>query len=164
MEPGQRRRGLLDFTITLRQIRKCFLFALTIAAVWYVLQFMRLEWHNKTGGLAAQSSPYYAEIPDDCKTFSDRHVWHRNTQDSIALRIRGIRLREDYLQTGYGGIRCLGYAVLTGLHMQDPLDADFTDTYTDREGNPIVRITVEYLQTYTYDSIQRKPLAEAEKK
>ena len=114
------------------------------------------------GGLPAASSPYFSEIPDNCKKFSDRHNWFTNSSDSLALRIRPVRLRDDYLQPGYGGVRCLGYAVLTGLHMTDPLDANFTDTYTDAQGQPIVRITVEYLQTYNYNSKQSKALSDKE--
>jgi hypothetical protein len=151
-----------DTTITLRQIRNWLTLILIVGLVWYVWQFFRLEWHSKMGGLPAVHSPYYAEIPENCQRFSDRHSWFTNTPDSIALRIRPIRLREDYLQPGYGGIRCLGYSVLTGLHMTDPLDANFTDTYTDNQGKPIVRITVEYLQTYSYNPTQRKALKEKE--
>jgi len=151
-----------DATITLRQIRNWLLLVLIAAAVWYVWQFFRLEWHSKMGGLPAHTSPYYSEIPDNCKKFADRHHWFTNTPDSAALRIRPIRLRDHYLQPAYGGIRCLGYAVLTGVHMTDPLDANFTDTYTDARGQPIVRITVEYLQPYSYNPTQRKPLTDKE--
>lgn len=153
-----------DIAISVRQIVRWLLLIMLVATVWYVWQFFRLEWDSKMGGLPAKGSPYYAEIPNDCKKFSDRHSWFHNTPDSVALRIRPIRLREHYLQTEYGSIRCLGHAVLTGVHMRDPLDADFTDTYTDTQGNPIVRITVEYLQTYSYNPSWRKPLAEKEKK
>lgn len=148
--------------ITLRQVRNWLLICLVAASVWYVWQFFRLEWHSKIGGLAAISSPYYSEIPDNCKKFSDRHSWFTNTPDSVTLRIRPIRLRNDYLQAEYGRIRCLGHAVLTGLHMTDPLDANFTDTYTGAQGQPIVRITVEYLQPYSYNPTQRKPLTDKE--
>ncbi len=151
-----------DATITLRQIRNWMLLVLVAASGWYVWQYFRLEWHSKMGGLPAQTSPYYAEIPDDCKKFSNRHKWHTELPDSFALRIRPIRLGPHYLQPQYGRIRCLGYAVLTGVHMTDPLDADFTDTYTDNQGRPIVRITVEYLQTYSYNPTQRKALTEKE--
>ena len=154
--------AMLDTTITLRQIRNWLTLCLIVGLVWYVWQFFRLEWHSKMGGLPAVHSPYYAEIPENCQKFSDRHRWFTETSDSLALRIRPIRLREDYLQPDYGRIRCLGYAVLTGLHGTDPLDADFTDTYTDDQGKPIVRITVEYLQTYSYNPTQRKALKEKE--
>ena len=150
-------------TITLRQIRNWLLLVLGAACIGYVWQFFRLEWHSKMGGLPAQTSPYYTEIPDDCKKFSNRHKWHTELPDSIALRIRGIRLDQHYLQPQYGRIRCLGYAVLTGVHMTDPLDANFTDTYTDARGQPIVRVTVEYLQPYSYNPTQRKPLTDEEK-
>jgi hypothetical protein len=161
---GAPKQGLLDTTFTLRQVRNYFLLLLIALFVLYVWQFFKLAWHSKMGGLRAQNSPYYQEIPDDCKKFSDRHSWFTNAPDNLALRIRGIRLKDNYLQPDYGSIRCLGYSVLTGLHMQDPLDANFTDTYTDYHGKPIVRITVEYLQTYQYDPSQRKELKEAEKK
>lgn len=154
--------GLLDKTITLRQIRNYVAVCLILAVAAYVWQFFKLEWHSKMGGLPAANSPYYSEIPDNCKKFSDRHRWFTNSPDSAALRIRPIRLRDDYLQPGYGRIRCLGYSVLTGLHMTDPLDANFTDTYTDAQGKPIVRISVEYLQTYSYNPTQRKSLADKE--
>lgn len=85
--------------------------------------------------------------------------------DKFALRLRPLRIpAEKYLTSDYGRIRCLGYAVLTGLHMTDPLDANFVDTYTDAQGKPIVRITVEYLQTYSYSPSRHKLLKEEEKK
>lgn len=158
------KRSLWDATITLRQMRNWLILCLLVGFVWYVCQFFRLEWHSKMGGLPAALSPYYSEIPDDCKKFSDRHRWFSELPDGLALRIRPIRLRDDYLQPTYGRIRCLGYAVLTGLHMTDPLDANFVDTYTDAQGKPIVRITVEYLQTYSYSPSHRKVLKEEEKK
>lgn len=145
-------------TITLRQIRKWVLILFVLGLLLYVWQFFRLEWHSKMGGLPAKTSPYYTEIPDDCKKFSNRHKWHTEEPDSFALRIRSIRLDQRYLQPQYGRIRCLGQAVLTGLHMQDPLDANFTDTYVDANGKPIVRISVEYLQPYVYNPAQRQPL------
>jgi hypothetical protein len=151
-----------DTTITLRKIRNWLMLFLLLGFVWYVWQFFRMEWHSKMGGLPAEQSPYYSEIPSNCQKFSDRHQWFTEFPDSLALRIRPIRLEAGYLQSGYGGIRCLGYAVLTGLHMTDPLDADFVDTYTDAQGKPIVRITVEYLQTYSYNPSQRKALKEKE--
>ena len=157
-------QSVWDQSITLRHIRNAMLTLLVLCALWYVLQFFRLEWHSKMGGLPAETSPYYAEIPDDCKKFSNRHKWHTEVQDSLALRIRPIRLSSYYLQPEYGRIRCLGQAVLTGLHMQDPLDANFTDTYVDASGKPIVRISVEYLRTYSYDPSQRKTLYAKEMK
>ncbi len=157
------RVSIWDTTITLRQIRNGLVWLWILGSVWWVWQFFRLEWHSKMGGLPATQSPYYSEIPDNCQKFSDRHRWFTNTADSVALRIRAIRLRDEYLQPSYGGIRCLGFAVLTGLHMTDSLDADFVDTYTDSHGKPIVRITVEYLQTYSYNPAHRKPLSEKER-
>lgn len=151
-----------DKTITLRQILKALLLLFVLGLLIYVWQFFRLEWHSKMGGLPAKTSPYYAEIPDDCKKFSNRHSWFTNLPDTLALRIRPIRLDQRYLQPKYGGIRCLGNAVLTGLHMQDPLDANFVDTYVDAKGAPIVRISVEYLQSYVYNPAQRQPLSEKE--
>ncbi len=147
-----------DETITLRQIRKWFVMLFVLGVLLYVWQFFRIEWHSKMGGLSAKTSPYYAEIPDDCKKFSNRHKWHTETLDSVALRIRSIRLDQQYLQPQYGRIRCLGHAVLTGLHMTDPMDANFTDTYIDVNGKPIVRISVEYLQPYVYNPTQRQLL------
>ena len=157
-------QSVWDKSISLRQIRKWFLILLVLGSLLYVWQFFRLEWHSKMGGLPAKTSPYYAEIPDDCKKFSDRHFWFTNVPDTLALRIRPIRLESHYLQPRYGGIRCLGHAVLTGLHMTDPLDANFTDTYVDASGTPIVRISVEYLQTYAYNPSQRQALDEQEMK
>jgi hypothetical protein len=151
-------QGFWDKTITLRQIRRWLVVLSVLGLMLYVWQFFRLEWHSKMGGLPAQTSPYYAEIPDDCKKFSNRHKWHTEPQDTLALRIRPIRLSQHYLQPQYGRIRCLGQAVLTGLHMQDPLDANFTDTYVDTNGKPIVRISVEYFQPYVYNPAQRHPL------
>lgn len=148
-------QGFWDKAITLRQIRRWFVILFVLGLLLYVWQFFRLEWHSKMGGLPAKTSPYYAEIPDDCKKFSNRHVWFTNVPDTLALLIRPIRLHQNYLQPQYGGIRCLGHAVLTGLHMQDPLDANFTDTYVDTNGKPIVRISVEYLQPYVYNPAQR---------
>ena len=157
-------QSVWDKSISLRQIRKWFLILLVLGSLLYVWQFFRLEWHSKMGGLPAKTSPYYAEIPDDCKKFSNRHKWHTEVQDSLALRIRPIRLSSYYLQPEYVRIRCLGQAVLTGLHMQDPLDANFTDTYVDASGKPIVRISVEYVRTYSYDPSQRKTLDAKEMK
>ena len=154
----------LDTTFTLRQLRNWLIFCLILGMFWYIWEFFSLEWHSKMSRLPARGSPYYNYIPDDCKKFSDRHFWFTNTPDSLALRIRAIRRKADYLQPEYGGIRCLGYAVLTGVHMTDPLDANFTDTYTDAYGQPIVRITVEYLQTYSFNPSSRKVLKDEEKK
>lgn len=151
-----------DKTITLRQIRNALLLLFVLGLLIYWWQFFRLEWHSKMGGLPAKTSPYYAEIPDDCKKFSNRHKWHTELADSLVLRIRPIRLGHNYLQPQYGRIRCLGHAVLTGLHMQDPMDANFVDTYVDVNGKPIVRITVEYLQPYVYNPAQRQPLSNKE--
>ena len=151
-------QSIWEATITLRQIRKWFVMLFVLAVLLYVWQFFLIEWHSKMGGLSAKTSPYYAEIPDDCKKFSNRHKWHTETLDSVALRIRSIRLDQQYLQPQYGRIRCLGHAVLTGLHMTDPLDANFTDTYIDVNGKPIVRIGVEYLQPYVYNPPQRQSL------
>lgn len=154
--------SIWDTPITLRQIRKWVLVLFVLSLLLYVWQYFRLEWHSKMGGLPAKTSPYYAEIPDDCKKFSNRHVWFTNIPDGFELRIRPIRLSEKHLQPNYGSLRCLGYAVLTGLHANDPLDANFTDTYTDSNGKPIVRISVEYLQPYTYNPAQRHPLSTEE--
>ena len=153
-----RTASVWDKSITLRQIRKWFVMLFVLGVLLYAWQFFRMEWHSKMGGLPAKTSPYFAEIPDDCKKFSNRHKWHTETFDSVALRIRSIRLEQQYLQPQYGRIRCLGYAVLTGLHMTKPLDANFTDTYIDVNGKPIVRISVEYLQPYFYNPTQREPL------
>ena len=162
--PVPTRAGMLDSTFTLRKIRNWLALCLAFVFIWYVWQFFRLEWHSKMGGLPAPNSPYYSEIPDDCKKFSDRHSWFTNLPDSLALRIRPIRIPDSYLQPGYGRIRCLGYSMLTGLHATDPLDANFTDTYVDAGGKPIVRITVEYLQTYSYNPTQRKALSDKEQR
>lgn len=162
--PAISKKSAMDTTFTLRQVRNWLALCLTLMLIWYVWQFFRLEWHSKMGGLPAANSPYYSEIPDDCKKFSDRHGWFTNLPDSLALRIRPIRLPDGYLQPGYGGIRCLGFAVLTGLHATEPLDANFTDTYVDAGGKPIVHITVEYLQTYSYNPTQRKVLKDKEQR
>lgn len=155
-------QGFLDKAITLRQIRKWFVILFVLGLIWYLWEMISLQWHDKMGGLSAKASPYYAEISNDCKKFSDRHKWSYNFADNRALRVRPIRLDQRYLQPQYGRIRCLGQAVLTGLHMQDPLDANFTDTYVDANGKPIVRISVEYLQTYVYNPAQRQPLTTEE--
>ena len=151
-------QSIWEATITLRQIRKWFVMLFVLGVLLYAWLFFRMEWHSKMGGLPAKTSPYFAEIPDDCKKFSDRHFWFTNLPDTLALRIRPIRLDQHYLQPQYGGIRCLGHAVLTGLHMTDPLDANFTDTYIDVNDKPIVRISVEYLQPYVYNPAQRQSL------
>lgn len=162
MSEEMKTTSIWDTTITLRQIRNWVLVLFVLGLISYVWEMISLQWHDKMGGLSAKTSPYYAEIPDDCKKFSDRHRWSYHFADNRALRVRPIRLDERYLQPQYGRIRCLGQAVLTGLHMQDPLDANFTDTYVDADGKPIVRISVEYLQPYTYNPAQRHLLSTEE--
>ena len=74
-------QSVWDQSITLRQIRNALLALMLLCALWCVWQFFRLEWHRKMGGLPAQTSPYHAEIPDDCKKFSNRHkLQHNNVQ------------------------------------------------------------------------------------
>ena len=157
---------MLDTTITLRQIRNWLVLFLIAAFVLYAWQFFRLAAHSEMGGGSAKGSPYFEEIPYECRGAADRHAPTNVAGilvDKFALRLRPLRIpAEKYLNTEYARIRCLGYAVLTGLHMNDSLDADFVDTYTDAHGKPIVRITVEYLQTYSYNPTQRKALTEKE--
>ena len=150
-----KRAAILDKTFTLRQVRKYMFILIAISAVFYIWQVLRIGWADKMGGVNVRSSPYYNEIPEDCKNFADRHVWHTAPHDGLFLRSRPIRVPDKYLTPEYGRIRCLGYAVLTGLTMTrvtdtNPLHANFVDTYVDAQGDPIVRITVDYLQPYTY--------------
>ena len=162
--PADTATSLLDKAITLRQIRKWFVILLVLGLIWYAWEMINLQWHDKMGGIVAKNSPYYDEIPDECKKFSNRHRGFYDFADNKFLRSRPIRLPSSHLQTDYGRVRCLGYAVLTGVHMRDPLDANFVDTYVDEQGDPIVRITVDYLKTYQYDPSQRKELNEEEKR
>lgn len=166
MSEETRTPSIWDTTITLRQIRKLFVLLSVLGLMLYVWQYFRYEMHNAWGFLYAKNSPYYKEIPIDCQSAADRHlpthgqgIW----EDKLALRSRPLGIPADkYLHVNYGGIRCLGYSVLTGLHMKDPLDANFTDTYVDASGKPVVRISVEYLQPYVYTPAQRHPLATEE--
>lgn len=155
-----------DTAITLRQIRSWLLLCLLVGFGWYAWQFFQSAAHSEIGGGSAKGSPYFEEIPQECRGAADRHAPTNVAgilADKFALRLRPLRIpAEKYLNTDYARIRCLGYAVLTGLHMTDSLDADFVDTYTDAHGKPIVRITVEYLQTYSYNPTQRKALKEKE--
>lgn len=162
------KQAFWDTTVSLRQMRNWLLLCLAVGFAWYVWQFFRFASHSEIGGISAKSSPYFDAIPQECLGASDRHaptVGVGTLLDKFALRLRPLRIpAEKYLTSDYGRIRCLGYAVLTGLHMTDPLDADFVDTYTDAQGKPIVRITVEYLQTYSYSPSRHKVLKEEEMK
>lgn len=151
-----------DTTISLQQVVKLLAPLLIVAGFCYVWQFYRYAAHSETGGISVKSSPYFEEIPQECLGAADRHRPTNSAgirADKFALQLRPLRIpAEKYLNPDYGRIRCLGYAMLTGLHMTDPLDAGFTDTYTDAQGKPIVRITVTYLKPFTYNPTQRKTL------
>lgn len=153
-----------DTAISVRQIARWLLLILLVATVWYVWQFFRLAWYSEVGGVSVKSSPYFEEIPKECRGAADRH---RPTNsdgilaDKFAMRLKPLRIPADrYLNPEYRRISCFGYAVLTGLHVQDSMDADFTDTYVDGSGKPIVRIRVEYLQPYSYTPSRRRPLTD----
>ena len=157
-----RTASVWDKSITLRQIRKWFLIFCMLGLLFYVWQFMRYDMHSTWGFSNSKNSPYYKEIPNDCQAAIDRHnptFGQGIMGDKWLLRLRPLRIpAEKYLNVNYSGVRCLGYSVLTGLHIQDPLDANFTDTYVDGKGKPIVRISVKYLQPYVYNPTQRHPL------
>jgi hypothetical protein len=159
MTDDAKKSGLLDKTFTLRQARKYFLILVAATFALYVWQLIQVSIHEAWGGAPIKYSPYLKEIPEDCQKFADRHqpFAGNHLEDALMLRSRSIHISSKHLTTEYGGIRCLGYAVLTGLTQKalidsHPLNANFVDTYVDENGKPIVRITVNYFQPYQYEA------------
>lgn len=139
----------IDRTISVRQLLKCAAVLSGIALPIYIVAVFWIAWENKMGYVLLKTSPYAASIPKDCERFADRHRAIGGTsKDEWLLNRRGIRLNQKYLAPEYGGIRCLGYAVLTGLHAEQPRLADFSDMYVDSDGRPIVTIRVTYHRTH----------------
>lgn len=67
-----------------------------------------------------------------------------------ALLLRG-RISEGSIDSLINGTdlapQCFGYAVLTGLHGRSAGDANFTERWIDKEGNPVISVRVQYHQT-----------------
>lgn len=139
----------LDRTLSVRQIIKYAAVLFGIALPMYVGAVFWIAWENKTGYVLLKTSPYVSRVPVECEKFADRHRATGGTsKDEWLLNRRGIRLNQKYLEPDYGRIRCLGFAVLTGLHAEQPRLADFSDMYVDSENRPIVTIRVTYHKTY----------------
>lgn len=139
----------LDKTISIRQILRYTAVLLGVTLTLYVGAFFWIAWENKMGYVPMKTSPYASSISSNCEKFADRHYGtSQNSVDNLLLRRRSVRLNEKNLAPEYGRIRCLGYAVLTGLHSENPRLADFSDIYEDGSGAPIVSIHVTYHQTF----------------
>ena len=115
-----------------------------------------LGWNVRMGGVSLKRSPFADRVPADCVGYADRigqtNHYSLNSRSLLfdVLNFRG-RVSEGTIDTLLDGrdyaIKCFGYAILNGLHGDAAGVANFTERWVDKEGRPVVSVSVQYHQT-----------------
>jgi hypothetical protein len=145
--------GLLNKTITIKQLLTALAALLLVLTVAWYVTLLALRWREKMGGVTHLSSPWFSSIPETCKAFSRRSMGstlQSTLEDDVFLRFRVHRWPLSTPQSPFGKTaECLGYAVLAGAHGDPAKDANFTEIFTDQTGEDVVEIRVRYFKNVT---------------
>lgn len=147
--------GLLDRTITLRQIVRTLVIALIIAVCIYIPAFLIDSWNRQMRSDSYRASPYYAQIPPECRLAGLSAISisgqgdSQTTLDSLLMRpyawAYSLPDSEKKLGIGMMGLRCMGYRFLAVLHSPG---YKHIDRYVDEKGLLIATVSIEVHNAY----------------
>lgn len=139
----------LDKTITLsvRQVWRWIRRTLYLLVPIYLVLVFLHSWDNKVGGFPLKASPYYLQVPPECRT----SVMKATTVGSSGLlskipifqpetTVLSLPLTEEKLGYGMKGLPCMGWDFLTSLHVHD---MSRVQKFVDARGDLIAILTLE---------------------
>jgi len=151
--------SFLATTLTVRQlirgVRRLFFFALA----FYLVALFIHDWNREMGGVAHRDSPYWNEIPVECRAsalWAGMNRTERTANEWLLLEppsfIYSLPQSEKKLGFGMRGFPCMGYDFLMVLH---GTNYKRINKFVNEDGEVAASITIEVLKPY------RPPVSQA---
>jgi hypothetical protein len=135
------------FTLSFRQVLQWMRYGLYVIVPVYLVLFFLNEWEKKMDGFGLRASPYYLQVPIECRAsvmrateVASSGLWNKVPFLQPDTAVLSLSLTEDKLGYGMKGLPCMGWEFLTSLHVTDTTRVQ---KFVNAKGDVVAIITLE---------------------